>query len=202
LDKVLASFSFGQTPPDAKTAAGETKPAPITEIKPTPKPAAGPTPFDAPALGLKLTYPGTWTGHKSADPNTALMLLSTPTRPGARPSTIVLTTEAVPAAQRMSLREMSDGVLAGAKASLPDMKPIESTDIKVGVEKGRRILISGHAPATKAEMRAIYVMFQHGSSTLVFNGQSSAEDFDSLKEAFDGMVSSMELSVPTPKRGQ
>ena len=199
VDKVVGSFKFGSGKADAETASLK-RTTTGAEIKTAP-PVAGPTAFDAPQLGMKLSYPAMWTARKSADPTIALILLSTP-RPGARPSTIVLTTEAVPAGQRTSLKEQSDAALAAVKISLPDAKVIESADVKIGIEKARRMIIGGHALGTRAEMRSMFLMFQHGSDALTLNGQSTLEDFASLKEAFDGMVSSIELATPTPKRGQ
>jgi len=198
VDEIIASFKF-QNAGDPKTATGETpgKPAPAAETKA----AAGPTQFDSPALGVKFTYPATWTAHKSADPSIALMLLGTAS-PGKHTSTILLTTEAVPAATRANLKTQADIALAGVKASLNNAKVIESADLKIGTEKARKMVISGQASVGKTEMRSIYLLFQHGSDMLTLSGQSTADDFATLKETFDGMVSSMELAVPAPKRGQ
>jgi hypothetical protein len=201
VDKIIASFTFQKTG-DTKSVAAETPakstPTPQTETPATP---AAPTAFDSPALGVKFTYPATWTAHKSADPTIALMLLGKAS-PGKRPSTILLISEAVPPATRANLKTQADITLAGAKASLTNAKVIESADVKVGTEKARKMVLSGQASVTKAEMRSIYLLFQHGSDMLTLTGQSTAEDFAALTEAFDGMVSSMELAVPAPKRGQ
>lgn len=201
VDQIIASFKF-QNAADTKTATGETpaKTTPTAETK-TPATPTGATQFDSPALGVKFTYPATWTAHKSADPSIALMLLGTAS-PGKRPSTLLLTTEAVPPATRANLKTQADITLAGAKASLTNAKLIESTDVKVGTEKARKMVISGQAAVGKTEMRSIYLLFQHDSDMLTLSGQSTAEDFAALKETFDGMVSSMELAVPAPKRGQ
>lgn len=201
VDQIIASFKFPNAG-DPKTATGETpaKPTPAAETK-TPGTPTGPTQFDSPALGVKFTYPATWTAHKSADPSIALMLLGTAS-PGKHTSTILLTTEAVPAATRANLKTQADIALAGVKASLNNAKVIETADLKVGTEKARKMVISGQASVGKTEMRSIYLLFQHGSDMLTLSGQSTAEDFAALKETFDGMVSSMELVVPAPKRGQ
>jgi len=195
VDKIVASFAFAggtDVKPPTQTQA---KPPAATDTKTQ----AGPTLVDSPALGLKLTYPANWTARKSSDPTIPLMLLSTPTRPTARPNTIMLTTEPVTPGTRASLKEQSDGALAGLKASIPDAKVIESADVKVGNEKGRRMVVGGHT-AAKIEVRSIFLLFQHGSNALTLSGQAPAEEFATLKEAFDELASSIKLAVPAPKK--
>lgn len=201
VEKIVGSFKFaGAAGVEAAGKAADAKPAPAPEAKTATHASAAPATFNSPATGVKLTYPGSWTAHQSSDPSIVLMLLSTPSRKGARASTILLTSEAVPAGTRANIRTQGDIAVAGAKASLSDAKVIEAADVKVGTEKGRRLVIEGHAAVGKAEMKSIYLLFQHGGDILTLSGQASAEDFDGLKEAFDGMVSSMELAVPALKK--
>ena len=91
-----------------------------------------------------------------------------------RPNTILLTTEAVPAANaHRILRTQGDIAVAGVKASLSDAKVIEAADVKVGTEKARRLVIDGHAAVGKAEMKSIYLLFQHGGDILTLSGQAA-----------------------------
>jgi hypothetical protein len=77
---------------------------------------------------------------------------------------------------------------------------IESADVKIGRVIARRITIGGHNSVTKAETRAMYLFIPHANNLLTLTG-SATDDFNSLKESFDAIVGSVELSQPAqPKK--
>jgi hypothetical protein len=198
-DATLATFAFTSTGAVAADASAKpatpAAPAPGATATP-PAAAAGPTAFESPAAGLKLTYPGNWTARKSADPTIVLMLFG-PTKPGQRPGTLMVSAEPIAQGDRFNPKTQIDSALATLKAStVPDAKIIENTDLHIGREAARRVLIAGNNPLAKVETRNLYVVFKNANQSITLSGQSTLQDFDSLKETVDAIIASIELSLP------
>jgi hypothetical protein len=191
-DKTIESFAF--------TAAAPAAPQ-TTAAKPgaDAKPAATPVAFASAEHGLRLAQPAGWTARKTPDPATLLLLF--PDTMKGSPRSIQLTADPFEAGQpKPTLKDQADGALAGLKAlAMPDAKILESADLKVGIEKARRIVIGGHNPKDKGEMRAVCVLFQHAGESVTLSGRSSLADFDALKEAVDAITASLELTNATKK---
>jgi hypothetical protein len=214
---ITRSFVIAPKPGDATadTTTPQTtpekpeKPAPTATTE-TPKATApvaadvGPvTAFESPDLGLKLNYPNTWTPRKSSAPGLLLMLLPTQMKPGARPSTLTLTADAIAPGQPPSFKEAADAALSTFKATALDAKVVESADVRIGKTPARRILIAGHNSITKADTRSLHLFVAQANNLLTLTGQSPADDFDALKQSFDAVVASIELSTPAqPKKAQ
>lgn len=157
--------------------------------------------YESAEHGLRLAYPSTWTARKTPDPGTLLFLLPEGERK-AQPRTILVTVEAVEADAKPVLKDQVDAAVSALKAvALPDAKVIDAADVKVAGERGRRAVVGGHDP-DKGEVRAMFLLFQHANRTVTISGRAAAADFDSLKEAFDAIASSIELVTPGPKRAK
>jgi len=58
------------------------------------------------------------------------------------------------------------------------------------------VLIAGNNPLAKVETRNLYVVFKNANQSITLSGQSTLQDFDSLKETVDAIIASIELSLP------
>jgi hypothetical protein len=198
----------GDPAPPSTTVAADPAPAPEKPAPPaatddkTAKPAGPATAFESAELGLKLTYPDTWAPRKSSAGGILMMLLPAQIKPGTRPSTMTLSADPYTGGQAPSFRELVDAAVATSKATAPDSKVIESADVKVGKVIARRITIGGHNSVTKAETRVMYLFVPHANNMITLTG-SATDDFNSLKESFDAIVGSIELTQPAqPKKAQ
>src|SRR2546423_7520651 len=120
-----------------------------------------------------------------------------PTKAGARRRTLMISAEAIAQGDPFDPKGQVKSALAALKAStVPDANILESTDLRIGRETARRVLIGGHNPIAKVETRNLYVIFKNANQSITLSGQSTLQDFDALKEAVDAIIPSIELSVP------
>jgi hypothetical protein len=199
-DATLATFAFAPAGGAAAATAASDAPAKSGQPAAAAPTAAGATAFESPTAGLKLSYPANWTARKSADP-TILLMLSSPAKTGARPGTLMITAEPIAQGDKFDPKAQVDSAVAALKGStLPDAKVIESTDVRIGRETARRVLIGGHDSLKQAESRNLYVVLKNADQTITFTGQSTLADFNALNDAVDAILPTIELSPPTKKK--
>jgi hypothetical protein len=129
------------------------------------------------------------------------MLVSTPAKPGARPSTITVATDSVPASgPRPSPAQLADDAAKAFKATAADAKVTETTDPKVGGQRARQVVVAAHRNVGNLDVRVVILCFYGGDKAVTLTGEAPAADFDALKAAMDQIVSSATVKMGTPLR--
>jgi hypothetical protein len=225
-DKVAQSFAFLDGPPAAAAAASAT-PAKEKESAPTPAPAASaakpaaaseaskpaaaadpnaPT-FEIPEAGLTLALPAGWAARKAPAPGVPLMLMSNPSKPGGRASTITVALERVDAgagAKPPPGQLADEAVKAFKAATASDAKVLESTDLKLGTARARQVVVAAHRNLGNLDVRQILLCFYSsgGDQVVTITGECPAPEFDALKAAMDQVGGSVTLKPPALRRPQ
>jgi hypothetical protein len=157
---------------------------------------------------VTLTAPAGWTVHKAPAPGIPLMLLSNPSKPGGRASTITVTVDRAgggaggPKPQPAQLAD--DAVKAFKAATARDAQVIESADPKIGTTRARQVVVSAHRNLGNIDIRQIVLCFygSDGDQAVTITGESPAADFDALKAAMEHVVGSIALKPPSLRRPQ
>jgi hypothetical protein len=231
-DKVAQSFAFLDGPPAAAAAASAT-PAKEKESAPTPAPAASaakpaaaseaskpaaagaapaaadpnaPT-FEIPEAGLTLALPAGWAVRKAPAPGVPLMLMSNPSKPGGRASTITVALERVDAgagAKPPPGQLADEAVKAFKAATASDAKVLESADLKLGTARARQVVVAAHRNLGNLDIRQILLCFYSsgGDQVVTITGECPAAEFDALKAAMDQVGGSVTLKPPALRRPQ
>lgn len=180
------SRSFVFAPKDAATDTGGHKVA--TE----------PTPYEDKARGFRLNYPPGW-GKAGAQLPGVSLALGKSASAGKVAQLLMVMANPLEPNEQVTLKLMEgllDKILPAA--GLKDAKTAEATDIKLGGEPARRLLLTGTRQADEHAIRALGVVALHNRTAVILIGAAPVEDFDAFATDFDKVTESFAFLDASP----
>ena len=156
--------------------------------------------FKSAEHGFSLLYLSSWKPeeHPADAPKTLVLRLRPIDAPADKPSAvvIVMVTPAKASGEAPTFDDVQAAVVDFAvKGNAPDAKPVVSTEVTLGGQKARRVIMAGTDKRYDAPMKAVVLVTVHNGKGFALALAAPNEDFDRVRKGFDTLTQSFKFGT-------